>query len=283
MTTYMDYTIGLKPIRIFDRKVDRSLLEIPSLSIVNAGHLPGRTLYRKQARFHYWAVVYIADGSGSYQVNEGEVQKVTEGSLFFFYPGALFNYGPDPGKTWDEYYFTIEGERIEEWLGSWLRDPDKVRQTGISELYLHRMERIFELMDSGAASDLDRAALLLEAALFDWMQAAKSHEAARASIADKLLDDLAQSVYTRFDPAQWCERYHISMSTLRRLVRKASGYPLHEHVHRLKIAEAKNRLLNTDDTVKEIADLLGYADVFYFSRLFKKYAGLSPRAYRRSM
>lgn len=283
MTTYMDYTISLKPIRIIDRKVDRSLLDIPSLSIVNAGYLPSRTLYRRQAKFAYWAIVYIAGGSGSLQVNGGDVQRVTEGSLFFFYPGATFDFGPDPGGTWDEYYFTIEGTRIEEWLSSWLREPGKVRQAGVSELYLHRMERIFQLMDSGAAVDLDRAALLLESTLFEWVQAAKTRQTARAGVAEKLLDELAQSVYSRFDAAQWCDRYHISMSTLRRLVRKASGYPLHEYVHRLKIAEAKNRLLNTDDTVKEIADKLGYADVFYFSRLFKKYAGISPREYRRSM
>ncbi|MBW7455654.1 AraC family transcriptional regulator, partial [Paenibacillus sepulcri] len=42
-------------------------------------------------------------------------------------------------------------------------------------------------------------------------------------------------------------------------------------------------LLRTDKTLKEIAAMLGYADVFYFSRLFKKVAEVSPRTYRARM
>jgi YesN/AraC family two-component response regulator len=48
------------------------------------------------------------------------------------------------------------------------------------------------------------------------------------------------------------------------------------------VAEAKNILLNTERTVKEIAISLGYGDAFYFSRLFKKYAGMSPANFKRS-
>ena len=283
-TTYMDYTISTKPIRIIDRKTDKSRLELVSLSILSVGHLPGRTLFRRQARFHHWAVVYIAGGSGTYQADGGEIQAVREGSLFFFYPGASFDYGPTPGATWDEYYCTIEGSRIEEWLDSWLTDTHKVRQVGALDIYAHRLARIFSLMDSGAPGDPDRAALQLESLLFEFVLGARSLQGTdRADTAAKLLEDLAQSVYERFDPARICERHHLSLSTLRRLVRKSSGYPLNEHMHRLKIAEAKNRLLNTDDSVKEIADLFGYPDVFYFSRLFKKYTGVSPREYRRTV
>lgn len=283
-TTYMDYTISTKPIRIIGRKVDRSLLDLPSLSILSVGHLPGRTLYRNHAQFHHWAVVYIAGGSGTYQIDEGELQTVREGSLFFFFPGSSFNYGPDKGGTWDEYYFTIEGARIGEWLGSWLRETDKVRQVGPLDIYAHRIERIFRLMDSSVPGDLDRAALQLEALLFEFVLGARTLLVPdRAGAAEKLLEDLNQSVYERFDPKRFCEQHHISMSTLRRLVRRSSGYPLNEHMHRLKIAEAKNRLLNTSDSVKEIADLFGYSDVFYFSRLFKKYTGVSPREYRRTV
>lgn len=283
-TNYMDYTVSTKPIRIIDRKVGRSLLDLASLSIVNVGHLPGRTLFRSRARFQYWAVVYIADGSGTYRIDGGEIQPIRGGSLFFFYPGASFDYGPDKGGTWDEYYFTIEGTRIGEWLGSWLRETDKVRQVGPLDIYAQRIERIFRLMDSSVPGDPDRAALQLEALLFEFVLEARSLlEPNRAGAAEKLLEELNQSVYERFDAESFCERHHISLSTLRRLVRKSSGYPLNEHMHRLKIAEAKNRLLNTSDSVKEIADLLGYSDVFYFSRLFKKFTGVSPREYRKTV
>ena len=78
-------------------------------------------------------------------------------------------------------------------------------------------------------------------------------------------------------------RHHISIPTLRRDRSRVPGFRSAEYVHRLKVAEAKKLLLDTDKTVKEIADLLGYTDIFYFSRLFKKYVLAAPKTYRSRM
>ncbi len=284
MTTYMDYRISPKPIRDIFSRVDKSRLLLTSLRILGVGHIPGRTLYRREAKFMHFAVVYIGGGEGHYRVNGGDVQPVREGSLFFFYPGASFDYGPPPGSSWDEYFFTVEGPRIEEWLRDWIGNPGTVRQVGSIDGYRQKIERIFLLMDSGIPSDQDRASLQLEALLYEFMLQARSvRETERTNHAAKLLEDLVHSVYGEFDPNRVCERNHISLSTLRRLVHKISGYPLHEYIHRLKIAEAKHLLLNTDAKVKELAEKLGYKDMFYFSRIFKKITGVSPRDYRKSL
>lgn len=44
--------------------------------------------------------------------------------------------------------------------------------------------------------------------------------------------------------------------------------------------QAKELLLGTDLNITEIAEACGFADLFYFSRMFKKRVGSSPRAYR---
>ncbi|MCZ8513234.1 AraC family transcriptional regulator [Paenibacillus filicis] len=284
MTTYMDYTISPKRIRIIDRKVDGSKLHLKSLSIVSVGHLPNRTLYRREARFQHFAVVYIDGGSGTYRAGSGENQAVREGSLFFFYPGEVFDYGPEPGGYWDEYYFTIEGPRIGEWLSTWLPEPGSVIQVGTDDTRHSRISRIFLHMESGAASQVDRASLLLESLLYDLMHpASREPQRDHAGHAAKVMDELSEAAIGPFDARKLCERHHISLSTLRRLVAKHTGYPLNEYVHRLKIAEAKNILLNTDQPVKSIAAALGYTDVFYFSRLFKKYVGVSPLLFRTTV
>ncbi|GJM69096.1 hypothetical protein HMSSN036_13120 [Paenibacillus macerans] len=46
------------------------------------------------------------------------------------------------------------------------------------------------------------------------------------------------------------------------------------------MAEAKNILLNTEMSIKEIGEALGYHDMFYFSRVFKRITGHSPSGYR---
>ncbi|TNJ65451.1 helix-turn-helix domain-containing protein [Paenibacillus hemerocallicola] len=278
----MDYSIGTKPIRVVDLKVDKSKLNLKSLTILDVGHMPGRTIYRKKAIFgNKWALCYITDGTGTYRVNDRDKLPIKKDSLFWVYPGAAFCFGPEPNGYWDEYFFTIEGPRIQEWLNTWMFEPGTVKQTKSDDALMSKIDRIFMLMESGIPGNADRAALLLESLLFDFMMNAQtSPGGGRNEATIKILDDISESIYSPFDAKKLCERHHISFSTLKRNIGKYTGYPLNEYVHRLKIAEAKNILLNTEKTLKEIASCLGYKDVFYFSRLFKKYVGISPNLYR---
>jgi AraC-like DNA-binding protein len=282
LTDYIDYKISPKPFRIIDLKVDKRKLKHQSLIILDVGHLPERTFYRRNARYvDKWAIIYIAGGSGTYQVNGEEKQRVKKNSLFLFYPGVSFNFGPEPGDNWDEYYFTIEGPRIQDWLATWLTEPDKVKSVEADDAHRSKIARIFMLMDSGVSLNADRAALLLESLLFELLASGSdSSKNAKNEASIQLLYDISESLYSPFDANKLCEKHHISFSTLKRVVSKYTGYSLNEYVNRLKVAEAKNIMLNTDKTLKEIAASLGYKDVFYFSRLFKKFVGIAPNIFR---
>ncbi|MGV2794759.1 helix-turn-helix domain-containing protein, partial [Clostridium perfringens] len=142
-------------------------------------------------------------------------------------------------------------------------------------------EMMFMLIDSGMPSNLDRAALLLESLLYELVSQGDRAEAGnRGRFALKIIEDLGRSLYETPSASELAARHHISVSTLRRVVHESTGYPLNEFIHRLKTAEARNILLNTDMSVKEIGEALGYKDMFYFSRVFKRITGVSPRSYR---
>ncbi|MDO6445997.1 AraC family transcriptional regulator [Colwellia sp. 1_MG-2023] len=49
----------------------------------------------------------------------------------------------------------------------------------------------------------------------------------------------------------------------------------------MKIQKACYQLDNSQDSIKQIAESLGYSDPYYFSRLFKKVVGVSPKNYRK--
>jgi YesN/AraC family two-component response regulator len=53
-----------------------------------------------------------------------------------------------------------------------------------------------------------------------------------------------------------------------------------EYFNQLKIQKACQYLLYTELRIQEIADKLGIADPFYFSRMFSKLMGMSPQQYR---
>ena len=51
----------------------------------------------------------------------------------------------------------------------------------------------------------------------------------------------------------------------------------------LKVLRAKEMLLQTDRTVKEISYALGFQSIYYFSRVFKSKLGVAPTEIRRSV
>jgi transcriptional regulator GlxA family with amidase domain len=69
--------------------------------------------------------------------------------------------------------------------------------------------------------------------------------------------------------------------TLKRRFKAATGSPLIQYLQNLRIEQAK-RLLETGALpVEEISAEVGYADVSFFRRLFKRLTGLRPNEYRR--
>ncbi len=60
----------------------------------------------------------------------------------------------------------------------------------------------------------------------------------------------------------------------------AFGLPPKQYISARRISHAKNLLLETNLTVKEIAFQCGYDNEYFFSRIFKEYAMSSPRKFR---
>lgn len=77
------------------------------------------------------------------------------------------------------------------------------------------------------------------------------------------------------------EKLDISAGYLTDVLKQESGKTALEHIHIYLISEAKNRLKSEDKTVSEIAYALGFDNLSYFSRLFKKEVGITPVLFKR--
>lgn len=76
------------------------------------------------------------------------------------------------------------------------------------------------------------------------------------------------------------EKLHLSPNYLSDLLKKETGKNAQEQIHAFIIEEAKNRLLNSEAGVGEIAFQLGFEYPQYFSKLFKNKTGMTPAEYR---
>ncbi|TNE76854.1 MAG: helix-turn-helix domain-containing protein [Gammaproteobacteria bacterium] len=69
--------------------------------------------------------------------------------------------------------------------------------------------------------------------------------------------------------------------TLKRRFRAATGTTLIEYLQNLRVEEAKRQLESTHNPVDDIGVAVGYEDMSFFRRLFKRSTGLTPSQYRR--
>lgn len=76
------------------------------------------------------------------------------------------------------------------------------------------------------------------------------------------------------------DEVHLSPNYLTDLLKKETGMNAQDHIHYHLIEEAKNILLNTNNSVGEIAYSLGFEYPQYFSKLFKIKTGQTPKEYR---
>ncbi|CAK7258032.1 MULTISPECIES: AraC family transcriptional regulator [unclassified Shinella] len=72
----------------------------------------------------------------------------------------------------------------------------------------------------------------------------------------------------------------LSKSRLCALIRQYTGTSFQVLIREMRIEDARERLVLTDDTIGQIAYRVGYNDEKYFLRAFKSSAGMTPSAYR---
>jgi AraC-like DNA-binding protein len=74
---------------------------------------------------------------------------------------------------------------------------------------------------------------------------------------------------------------NMSSNYLSDLLKKETGRNAQEHIHYYIVDKAKTRLLNSTESISEIAYDLGFEYPQHFTKVFKKKTGMSPAAYRR--
>lgn len=73
--------------------------------------------------------------------------------------------------------------------------------------------------------------------------------------------------------------YSISPSYLSALFKKYCNIGFSEYITQMKINKAKELLLKENYKVYEVSNMLGFESAFYFSKVFKKVTGYSPKEY----
>lgn len=100
---------------------------------------------------------------------------------------------------------------------------------------------------------------------------------------NKIITYLNDHVTSNITFEDVCHFTSLSKTNLKVLFKEKSGMSVMEYYKKLKIEEAKKMIREGDHNFTQIADLLGYTSIHYFSRHFKKATDMTPSQYASSV
>lgn len=121
----------------------------------------------------------------------------------------------------------------------------------------------------------------LEAMIQDFQIIMESYqvEESRREI-QAIMDYIRQHLSEPLQLQDIADQFGFSYSYLSSLISNASSETFTEYLNRIRIEQACRLLQSTNKSISEIALACGYSDSGYFSRIFRKLMGKSPRQYR---
>jgi len=87
----------------------------------------------------------------------------------------------------------------------------------------------------------------------------------------------------RMTLAELAKRACLSVSRFSSEFRRYFGCPAIDYLIRIRMQHAAFLLRDVNMSVGQVAQESGYEDIYYFSKLFRKFHGVSPRGYRRKI
>jgi len=234
-------------------------------------------------RYGQYALVYLLDGSGRYRDTNSNDQAIGPGDLMFIFPKLGHAYGPGRGEHWTEFYLCFDGPVFDLWQTHGLLDPRQpVRHLEPIDAWLKKLEGILSApRQPGFAPPLVevcRLQQLLAEILTGAGNVAGPGDLQWAARACALLEaDLERVVNLGALAAQ----LGMSYESLRKRFARVVGQPPARYRTARLIDRACELMQRGQISDKQIAEVLGFCDAFYFSRRFKQVTGQSPRQFRQ--
>ena len=232
----------------------------------------------------FYGIQYIHAGPLYLALDGGEEYRFHGPAVFLTSPETHFTYGSPPGTCRQQIHVCFTGPRVRKYLESGLfrlaRDQEKPYMAIRSP--------------KGFLADMLELVLLLQREQYDFAVAkleyillslqhqdrAERHDSYHRDALDTLALQIIAQPKKHWDFAAEAAKLHISLKHFMRLFRQCHGVPPGGFVLRQRLYRACELLAQEQLPVKTVAFECGFANEFYFSRIFRKYMLFSPSAYR---
>lgn len=222
-----------------------------------------------------YQILYVDKGYGRFSIY-GELQTAGAGSIVIIYPGIKYMYEFPKDAGTDYYWIHFAGEGVAEMMKT-LKLQHGIYQVDSFRLFIENMDKMAQAC---AVMDFTTETFLIGALLTILSVTSKKVYVAESPIY-KIMEQMQNENFNTMTIKEYARLCGMSEYHFIRKFKQITGITPLQYKTKLIVNKAIELLSTTNLNISETAYMLGFEDSLYFSRLFKKETGLSPKNYMK--
>lgn len=268
---------------------------VSSLYITDIGYYPKASNHfrNRQSGINCNVLIYCVEGAGWFSVEGGKKQLVTANQYFILPAGKSHVYAADEHHPWTIYWVHFSGEQAEIYAEG-AQIPHDIMPNIRSRISDRNniFEEMFATLDMGYGRENLRYVSSLLHYYLASLRYLQQFRNAKQSIKVEMLDEgsmvaaaihfMKENMEKPIKLQDIADFVGYSASHFSMMFKKTTGHSPLSYINMMKIRHACTLLEQTEMKINQICHKIGISDCYYFSRLFRKTMGLSPKDYRES-
>ena len=231
-----------------------------------------------------WLLVFTISGKGHLKAGLRDYE-LTPDNIALVAPGTLTDFSGSEHSSWNFYWVVFQcADNWRPYLQWPQSGPGVCQLEGASESFAPVERNLSQLYNNYVESgplkmELDHnllEQLLLRCAACLPRESNRKMDP-RVHVARAYIDEHYTADIVLADVAA---ASNISSSRLSGLFKKETGSSVMAYRNELRLVKAAQLLLHSNLRIADIGDRVGYSEQAFFSRIFRKHLGMSPRQYR---
>jgi AraC-like DNA-binding protein len=233
-----------------------------------------------------YQLVYIIQGEGVLQTRHlNGKAKVKQGSIFLLFPHEWHTYAPCRETGWKAYWIGFKGINIDSRVNEgFLSVSNPIFNVGINDDLIRLFQQAIDVAEREEPYYQQLLAGITNYVIGLMYSLDKIYH---LNDSDRLIEKMNSAralmranLEKEFDVKTVADSLNMSYESFRKIFKRYTGFSPSSFFLNLRIGKAKEWLLTSDMTVKEIAYRLHFDNPDYFTSQFKKKTGYNPSSYR---
>jgi len=216
--------------------------------------------------------------SVTYDLQDG-ARQLRSGELLWLAPETPHSFSTDANKPCTLFHVRVS------FKGNEPSPPQQILHINDAQHLNSHFERLLQEERTSRPFQTEQRRATLVLLFTDILRIAEQNKASTPQLSElqrsRIYQLTSEHISERLTPADLADVIELSADYFTRVFKATFGMPPRRWLMQQRIQHAATRLRESTSTVSEIAEQLGYCDVYLFSRQFKAVMGVSPKGYQQ--